>query len=124
VIVPENENRVLVNGAVRNPGPVPLPERRPFTVQDALSAAGGTAPGARLQGIVLVRAQPDGKGGVTPVPRTLDLNNVKKGDIADARLTLQSGDVLVVPEGKPQRDPLSTGLTLFTIFNALRSITR
>lgn len=125
VLIPENQSRILINGAVQRQGIVPLPERRPLTILDAIAGAGGALPGARLQEIVLVRARLDSQGNATPEPpRRLNLRDVRNGNIADARLTLQDGDIIVVPEAKPKQDPIGKGLGLFSIFNIARTLTR
>ena len=58
VQVPQNPNRILVTGAVANPGPYAIPEGGTLTLSEALIAAGNTSPGARLNDIVVLHQVP------------------------------------------------------------------
>ena len=127
ISIDENSQGVLVAGAVGRQGKVPLPEGRQLTVLEAISQAGGTAPGARTQEIALVRAPKsvpvgDGTNGtVAPQVTILDLKQLKDGKIAGANLIVQSGDVIVVPEGKYKQSPLSQAGSILGLLSIARS---
>ena len=46
-------------------------------------------------------------GAAEPQVTVLDLKELKSGKIAGARLIVQAGDVIVVPEGKYKASPLA-----------------
>ena len=117
IVIPVNLQRVLVAGAVNRQGYVPLPEGRSLTVLEAVSEAGGTQPGARTQEIALVRDN----GTNQPQVTVLDLKQLKDGKIAGAKLLVQAGDVVVVPEGKYKASPLSQAGSVLGLLSIARS---
>jgi polysaccharide export outer membrane protein len=84
--------RVAVTGEVNQPNLYPL--RHPTTLAQAIAAAGGATPAARLNQVKLVR---DGAS------RTVDLRNPAS---ADARIVLLSGDEIIVPRRTSLRDAM------------------
>jgi protein involved in polysaccharide export with SLBB domain len=58
ISVPRNDAKVTVMQAVQKPGDIPLPERTPLTVVDALNLAGGPRDRAIFKEVVLVRPSP------------------------------------------------------------------
>ena len=117
IVIPENRQRVYVAGAVARQGLVPLPEGRQLTVLEAIGEAGGTLPGARIQEIALVRDN----GTNEPQVTILDLKELKSGKIAGARLIVQAGDVVVVPEGKYRQSALSKAGSVLGLLSIARS---
>jgi protein involved in polysaccharide export with SLBB domain len=100
VVIPRSTQRILVVGAVTNPGSYAMPEDRPLTIGDALSLAGGPQSNSRVKSITLLRS--NGK----EVTRTfLRIDREEKG-VLSVNLPALSGDVIYVPEGKPQRSTL------------------
>jgi len=91
--VPEQIARVSVVGWVNKPGALLIPDGRPYTLSMAISEAGGPAPTAKLDGVLIQRYGDDGK--VTPI-----LVNYKKiGSKAGSEdPVLQDKDVIYVPE--------------------------
>lgn len=94
LVVPRNQDRVLVMQAVNKPGYFPVPEERPLTLGEALGLAGGPKDRARLKEITVLRETPNG------VQRTsLSLDDPKNKRLA-TNFVLQNGDVIFVPDGK------------------------
>ncbi len=83
-------NKVYVVGKVNRPGEFVL--RQSADVMQALSMAGGTTPFANLNKIKILRRQ--GTGQVAIPFRYAD---VEQGRSLDQNITLQAGDVVVVP---------------------------
>jgi polysaccharide biosynthesis/export protein len=85
-----NGNKVYVIGQVNKPGEFVVNPR--VDVMQALSMAGGTTPFAALGDITILRRE----GGVQ---RSLPFryNDVIRGRNLDQNITLQAGDVVVVP---------------------------
>ena len=98
LVVPENEQRVGVLGAVARPAYYPFPENpSDATVLKILSTAGGPNPGgdgANLSGAGIIRTV-DGQPKVIPIK--LD-DMLRKGQ--DSNMQLLPGDVLYVPTKK------------------------
>ncbi len=117
IVIPENRQRIYVAGAVARQGLVPLPEGRQLSVLEAIGEAGGTLPGARTQEVALVRDKGTGEPQVT----VLDLKQLKDGKIGGARLIVQAGDVIVVPEGKYKQSPLSQAGSILGLLSIARS---
>jgi protein involved in polysaccharide export with SLBB domain len=100
VVIPRSTQRILVVGAVTTPGSYAMPEDRTLTIGDALSLAGGPQSNSRVKSITLLRS--NGK----EVTRTfLRIDREEKG-VLSVNLPVLSGDVIYVPEGKPQRSTL------------------
>lgn len=102
VIVPRNEARILVVGAVTRPGSYALAEDRPVTIGDAISLAGGPQSNARVKSITLLRQTSDGVQ-----KQTMRLDQPQDGKIPLTQV-VRSGDVLYLPEGKTS--PTTLGL--------------
>ncbi len=105
VVVPRSKQRVLIVGAVSKPGSYAMPEDRVLNVGDALSLAGGTLNTARVKTVTLLRPQSADKAVTTTV---LSLDKPDKDGRLAVNVTLMSGDVLYVPEGKIRQSTLST----------------
>lgn len=96
VVVPQNENRVLVVEAVLKAGPVPIPEKHTLTLLDAITAAGGPQYGAKTQEVLLLRQTGDGK----VEKRVIPYDQITKNANMAANVVLQNGDIVAVPQGK------------------------
>ena len=84
-------NKVYVIGQVSKPGEFVVNPR--VDVMQALSMAGGTTPFAALNGIVILRRMPDGQQQAIP----FHYKDVASGRDLRQDITLQAGDVVVVP---------------------------
>ncbi|RYG74578.1 hypothetical protein EON80_02365 [bacterium] len=102
VIVPRNQARILVVGAVTRPGSYAIAEDRPITIGDAISLAGGPQSSGRVKNITLLRQTADGVK-----KQTMRLDQAQDGKIPLTEVVL-SGDVLYLPEGKTS--PTTLGL--------------
>lgn len=89
VMVPE-KSVIYVFGTVPRQGKLPWSPK--LTLLDAISDAGGLAPRANENGIMLLRTGPDGQTEAIPVP----LGEMKRGQ-APKNLSLQPGDIVYVP---------------------------
>jgi polysaccharide biosynthesis/export protein len=96
LIVPEERNnRVLVQGMVRNPGVFPY--REPMTVQDAVSLAGGEVPHrSRFSRTMVFRRRAGLPDEITRIQVDY-VRYVKKGDVSQ-NIELKPGDMIYVPE--------------------------
>jgi len=94
VVVQPNPNRVLMTGAVAGPGVLVIPENGTLTLAEAIAISGGVKAGAKINQVAVVRKGADGQA----VARIVSLAQIGKGDFA-GNVTLQSGDIVVVPEG-------------------------
>ncbi len=91
VVVKETRgNTVSIMGQVTKPGDIVMGNE--LTVMQALSQAGGLTPYAEGDDIVILR-KVDGKQ--TSIP--FDYSDVSRGSHLETNITLQPGDVLVVP---------------------------
>jgi polysaccharide biosynthesis/export protein len=84
-------NRIFVLGRVNDPGDFPIISRD-VTVMQALSMAGGLTPFAKEREIRVLR-QVDGKERAFP----FDYRSAIRGEAQNQLITLQPGDVVVVP---------------------------
>jgi polysaccharide export outer membrane protein len=83
-------NRVHILGKVLNPGSFVM--NQPLDAMQALSLAGGLSPYAEENNIIVLRR--DGaKQQVLPVKYA----EIKKGKALNTNITLESGDVMIVP---------------------------
>ena len=89
VVVPKNNNRVLVMEAVKTPGYVSIPEKRDLTLFEAIGMAGGTLPNNKTREVVLLRQTATGIE-----KRVIPYKEVREGKAA---ITLKNGDVVLVP---------------------------
>ena len=85
-----NGNTIYVLGQVNNPGEFVM--RRSIDVMQALSMAGGTTTFASLNDILILRREPTGQ-----VALPFRYSDVIRGRRLEQNITLQSGDVVVVP---------------------------
>lgn len=83
-------NKAFVVGKVNRPGPILMTSDT--NVMQALSIAGGTAQFAGLRNIVILRGQGSNQ---TAIP--FDYGDVESGKNLQQNITLQAGDVVVVP---------------------------
>ena len=93
VLVPEPSRvQVFVSGAVQNPGPVEIANGTGLTVLQAITAAGGPTPRAKLADVSIIRRHLDG------TQETIDVNvkKIRNGNLPD--IPLQNGDSVVVKE--------------------------
>jgi polysaccharide export outer membrane protein len=84
-------NRVYVIGQVKKPGAFVVNPR--VDVIQAISMAGGTTPFASLGGIKIIRRMANGEQEALP----FDYNQVVHGHALAQNITLEAGDVVVVP---------------------------
>jgi polysaccharide biosynthesis/export protein len=101
VFVPEHENRVLVVGAIQNPGPRSLQEGQ--KVRDFLLSSGDASAfnpsQVNMDGVQIIRRGMD--------PIKIDLKSVLKKEDHKDNMALQSGDLLWLPPKKePKQGPL------------------
>jgi polysaccharide biosynthesis/export protein len=92
VMVPTLQNRVLVLGAIRNPGAYDLEEGA--RVLEVLAIAGGPLERAKQTEIGVVRHDSAGKAAVT----TVDVTKIVRGGAQNVQL--QHADIVYVPEGR------------------------
>jgi protein involved in polysaccharide export with SLBB domain len=90
---------VLVGGAVRQPGAVPL--RGPSGTLEAIIRAGGFEPDARMDEVVLIRRGPSNR----PMLRTLDVRGfIQTASVrpnpSNADVPLYPGDIVYVPRSR------------------------
>jgi polysaccharide export outer membrane protein len=85
-----NSRRVYITGEVTRAGALPLLPN--MTVLQALSSAGGFTQFAKLKNIYVLRTE-DGK----QVKHPFNYKEVVKGNLQEQNITLQPGDVIVVP---------------------------
>jgi polysaccharide export outer membrane protein len=96
LLVPENEDRVYVLGAVAKADAYPL--RKGDRVFDVLTRSGGAAPTADVAKCLLIRRNEQNQ----PVAQRLDLKRMlTRGDMKN-NLPLRPGDVILIP-GKQTR---------------------
>ena len=113
--VPQVIERVSVVGNVQHPGTHAIPDGRPYTITDAVSDAGGPAPKAKLEGVVIARQGPDGKVQQIPV-------NYKNLGKTQADMPLQDKDVVFVPQSG-KADAAQTG-SFMNLWFLLRNLLR
>jgi len=93
VMVPyEQEIRIYVNGAVRNPGAQKFPGSDEISLLQAITAAGGTTDRANERRVTVIRKLGNG----TKQMFKLNLKRIKKGKADD--LVLKKNDIVYVPE--------------------------
>lgn len=118
IVVPRNEAGVYLMGAINTQGILPVPERKPLTVLDAVSRAGGFAGNARPQEVILLRQQRDASGKVVrdkegnPIIQRDFLSLAGNGKKVAFNTLMQPGDVLYVPQQKATRNGLQTAQTV------------
>jgi polysaccharide export outer membrane protein len=83
-------NKAFVVGKVNRPGPIIMTSET--TVMQALSIAGGTAQFAGLSDIVILRGKGSNQSAIH-----FDYGDVERGKGLEQNITLQPGDVVVVP---------------------------
>lgn len=110
VVVPKNEALVLVFPAVKDPGYYPVPEDKPLTLGEAIALAGGPKDRAQLKQVAILRQTPKGVQ-----QNIVSLDKIYNGQLA-VNTTLQSGDVVYVPEGR------TTPSTFDNVTRALSSL--
>jgi polysaccharide export outer membrane protein len=84
--------RAFVSGAVQKIGTVEFSSTEPFTVFQAITAAGGPTERANLRKVTIIRRRPDG----SQERIQLNLKKVRKGNQED--VLLEDGDTIVVGE--------------------------
>jgi polysaccharide biosynthesis/export protein len=84
-------NRIYVIGQVKKPGAFVVNPR--VDVMQAISMAGGTTPFASLGNIKIIRRMASGQQEALP----FNYNDVIHGNDLDQNVTLEAGDVVVVP---------------------------
>ena len=93
VIVPESQDRYVVQGYVVKPGYFAIPSGHTITLSQAVAIAGGSAPRGRLSRVAIVRMV-NGKATVT----LYDLGKFLTRGEAKGNPVIQPGDVIFVPE--------------------------
>lgn len=102
LVIPENEARIAVLGAVQQPGYYEVPDGRPLTVVDAIGLAKGATRTAKLDRVSLVRITTPGGS-----PNLTKLNVEKFLRSADLSQNpgIQTGDIVYVSDGKERLQP-------------------
>ncbi|MAX52577.1 MAG: sugar transporter [Methylophaga sp.] len=83
-------NRVHILGKVLNPGSFVM--NQPLDAMQALSLAGGLSPYAEENNIIVLR-----RDGTTQQVLPVKYAEIKKGKALNTNITLESGDVIIVP---------------------------
>jgi polysaccharide export outer membrane protein len=83
---------IYVDGAVKSPGRIEQPSRRPITLLQAISKAGGASSRANLKKIKILRKGPGGE----QIILNASVVRIRKGKDPDP--VLRDGDMVVVPE--------------------------
>lgn len=114
--IPQVYQRVSVVGTVNRPGAQVMPDGRDYTLSDAVSAAGGPAQRAKLDGVIVARQQPDGKIEQIKV-------NYKELGKKTPDIKLRDRDVVFIPEsGKPNAQQTSSVLNLWFLVKGVLGI--
>jgi protein involved in polysaccharide export with SLBB domain len=92
LVLPAIRQHVYVLGAVSRPGPYAM--RTGYTLADYIGGAGGMLPQARERDLKVISKNPDGSA------RMDHVNMLKGARNAKADLTLQPGDIIVVPRSE------------------------
>ena len=103
ITVPRNQAKVTVMQAVQKPGDIPLPERTPLTIVDAINLAGGPRDRAIFKEVVLLRPNPSAPDGFER--RLVRVDKIAEGK-GEANVVLRDGDVIYVPAFKGRTSPL------------------
>lgn len=109
IIIPEVTARIAVVGQVKQSGAQVIPDGREWTLSQAISNAGGPAPGAKTDGVTIIRQTPEGK---------VERININYRDIIANKPgavdpVLQDRDVVFVPQsGKAGTGEISSVLGL------------
>jgi polysaccharide export outer membrane protein len=112
LFIPEIEQRYAVLGQVSKPGYFPILEKRPTTVLDALSLAGGQTPDGDLKKASILH-EVNGK----PVAQPINIEDMLKKGKLTANVALADGDVLLIP-AKSKHNAMS-GVDLYYGLGAL-----
>gem|GEM_PF-7055908 len=115
IIVPLNEQRVLVIAGVNKPGFVPMPEKKTLTVLDAINLAGGPQYNAKIQEVLVIRQTPTGNNNIT-----IPYDRIQKGDLK-YNIPLEDHDVVAVPQGKISGNFIQKSASYIGLFGFLRS---
>jgi polysaccharide export outer membrane protein len=83
---------IYVDGAVKSPGRIEQPSRRPITLLQAISKAGGASSRANLKKVKILRKGPEGQ----QIILSASVVRIRKGKDPDP--VLRDGDMVVVPE--------------------------
>jgi polysaccharide export outer membrane protein len=92
MVPPPRILRAFVSGAVQKTGAVEFSSTDPFTVFQAVTAAGGPTERANLRKVTVIRRRPDG----SEERIRLNLKKVRKGSQED--ILLEDGDTIVIGE--------------------------
>lgn len=117
LLVPKLDSQVSVVGVVNKPGYQMIPDGRPYTVTQAIAAAGGPGQNAKLDGIVVVRQTAEGKVEEHKL-NYKDITSAKKPDFK-----LEDRDMVFIPQsGKPNLSQISGFGNLWFIARAIFGI--
>jgi polysaccharide export outer membrane protein len=109
LLIPTTDARVAIMGQVKQAGAQMIPDGKEWTLSQALSQAGGPAPGAKLNGVLILRK--DSAGKVQPISIDYGRYQNKKDPTGD--FTLQDRDVIFVPQsGKTESGQINAVLGL------------
>ena len=87
---------ILVTGAVRQPGPYPIPLGQKYTVSQAIFRAGGFDEFANESKVKVIRQDPSAEGG--KIIQVVNVEKVLEEGRRDLDVQLKSDDVIVVSE--------------------------
>jgi len=96
VLIPENQDKIAVLGAVRAPAVYDIPDDQTITVTQALIMAGGPA-SADLKNVHIIRRGPNGAN--TPI--SVNAQDLLSGNGKSQDVAMKPGDVLFVPSANP-----------------------
>ena len=119
VRVPKNPRQFAFIDAVARPGIYAIATGATLTLRDAIARAGGLAPGARADDIVLFRrapVTPQTPSGYSISHLNYGANNGKPNEAAT--FEVQPGDVIVVPAGADQPSKSAQAVTALNAFDA------
>ena len=117
LMIPEAEAKYAVLGQVQKPGYYAVNEKKPLTVLEALSLAGGQSADAEMRNAGILH-KVNGK----TVATKINLEEVlRKGDLAK-NVVLEQGDILFIPS-RSRRQPVS-GFDLLSPLSLFANIFR
>lgn len=109
IVIPEVTARIAVVGQVKQAGAQYIPDGREWTLSQAISNAGGPGPGAKTDGVTIIRQKPDGSAERLQI-NYKDIMANKSGAVDPL---LQDKDVVFVAQsGKPGMGEISGALGL------------
>ena len=110
IVVPNTTTQIAVVGNVRTPGYVPIDEKNPFTVSQAIIRAGGLEEKSATSRITLTR-----KVNGVQTRKTIDFDKTLRAKKAADDVLLQPGDVVMVPKSNMTLTDLLGAYSLISV---------